>query len=134
MVAEVSRTGTTAQQAVHSGHVAGDFCAYVFGDFQRLHLLADGFGQSRSRFACRCSQANSQRMTSLHRWRLQQRKQAHHCGGFAGARATGDDTECTAGSEGTGEFLPVDHLIGFGRTEQLIEPLWQVIRRRLTLG
>ena len=109
--------GWTAKQAVHGSHVRGDLVSYVFIDFQRPDLLADGFCQPCRRFTGGCGKANSQRFAGLHRWRLEQCQQPHDRGGFTGPRAAGDDTERTAGSQGTGEFLPIDHFAGPGWTE-----------------
>ncbi len=136
MVAEVPGTGATAQQAVDGGHLAGDFLPYVVPDIQALHLLADGFGQTCRRLAGRCCETDAQRLATLYRRGLQQGQQAHHRGGFAGARATGDDAETLAGRQRAGKFLPVDHSLwrSVGRTEQRVEPLRQILRRRFTLG
>ncbi|KPY68777.1 hypothetical protein ALO94_201098 [Pseudomonas syringae pv. spinaceae] len=108
VVTEVTRAGTTAQQAVHGGDFTGDFLPHLGADVQALHLLADGFGQTCCRLARRRCQTNAQRLAALHGRSLKQRQQAHHGGSFARAGAAGDDAECPAGCQCAGQFLPVD--------------------------
>ncbi|MNN08465.1 hypothetical protein D3C81_1213200 [compost metagenome] len=114
VVAEMAGAGTAAQQAMHGGDVTRNLRPHLFGNFQRLHLLADGLGQPRRGLACRCRQTNPQRMTGSDCGRLKQGQQTHHRGGFAGTRTAGDDAEGTASGKGAGEFLPVDYLAGSG--------------------
>ncbi|CRM04184.1 hypothetical protein [Pseudomonas sp. 31 R 17] len=123
---EVPSARAAAQQPVNRGDLGRDFFAHAVGHFQRQHLLADGFGQTRGGFTGGRGQADAQGIAALHGRRLQQREQAHHGGGLAGAGAAGDDTECAPGGQGTGEFLPVDHAIGRRLIEQTIQALRQI--------
>ncbi len=129
-------TGATAQQTVDGGHFAGDFLSYVVTDIQALHLLTDGLGQTCRRLAGGRREPDAQRLATLYRRGLQQGQQAYHRGGFAGAGAAGDDAEALAGRQRAGKFLPVDDGLwrGIGRTEQRVELLRQILRRRFTLG
>jgi len=123
MVTEMAGTRAAAQQAVNGGDLGRDFFLHAFRHFQRQHLLADGFGQARGGFTGGRRQANAQGAADFHGGRLQQREQAHHGGGLAGAGAACDDAECTASGQGTGKFLPVDHAVRRGLIEQAIEAL-----------
>ncbi|MNF88421.1 hypothetical protein D3C84_709160 [compost metagenome] len=113
---------------MHGGDVRGNFVPYRFGDFQGANLGTDGLGQPRRGFAGGGGETDAQGFACLHRRRLEQRQQAHDGRGFAGARATGDNAERTAGRQGAGEFLPVDHFAGPGGTEQAGQALGQVVR------
>ncbi|MNY20365.1 hypothetical protein D3C86_1538390 [compost metagenome] len=115
---EMAGPGTAAEQAVHGGDVRRDLFPYRFGDFQGANLGTDGLRQPRRGFAGGGGETDAQGFACLHRWRLEQRQQAHDGRGFAGARATGDNAESAAGRQGAGELLPVDHFTGPGRAEQ----------------
>lgn len=126
MMAEVPGAWAAAQQAVNGGDLGRDFVLHALRHFERQHLLADGLGEACGGFAGRRGQANAQRAAGLYGGRLQQRQQAHHGGGLAGAGATGDDAEGTSGGQGAGEFLPVDHTLGRRLVKQAVQALGQV--------
>ncbi len=72
------------------------------------------------------AKTDAQRAAGFHGRRLQQREQAHHGGGLAGAGAAGDDAESTARGQGAGKLLPVDHAVGRRLVEEAVEALRQI--------
>ena len=112
MVTEVTAVRAGAEQAVQGGHVCGDGVAYRDVHVQLLHLFADGFGEPCRRLAGGGGEANSQTLVVRHGQALQQPQQAHHGGGFAGARTAGDDANTTAAGQGAGHLLPVGLVAG----------------------
>ncbi|MNE45771.1 hypothetical protein D3C80_1400760 [compost metagenome] len=129
MVAELAAVRPAAEQAVQRG----DFSRNRFPrrlaigqgvELQALHRAGDGFVEPRRRLAGGRSQADAQRPAAVQRQALQQRQQAHHGGGLAGAGTAGDDAEGVAGHQRAGELLPVGGRIRLLR-EQRIQRLPQ---------
>ena len=107
VVTEVTAVRQAAEQAVQGGDLAGDLLAHLIRHRQRGDLGADGFGQPRGGLAGGRGQTDTQRLTGGQCRLLQQRQQAHHRGGLAGAGAAGDQAEAAACGQRAGELLPV---------------------------
>ncbi|MNS77256.1 hypothetical protein D3C72_1108350 [compost metagenome] len=133
MMAKMSRARAATEQAVHRGDIGGNVVPHRGVNRQAFNLLADGLGKSCRRFAGGGRQANTQRAPRLHRWGLEQSQQAHHGGGLAGTRTTGNDAEGPPSGQGAGKFLPV-HLTRLAATgKQLRQARRQVAGRRFNL-
>ena len=109
---------------MQGGDHARDQLAHRLADRQGGDLCADGFAETRRGFAGRCGQLDAQWLAGLQCRLLEQGQQAHHAGGLAGTRPTGDQAEGTACRQGAGHFLPVAEAFAvlLGRAaEQLLQ-------------
>ncbi|MCY1512828.1 hypothetical protein D9M68_473040 [compost metagenome] len=129
VMAELAAVRAAAEQAVQGGDFGGDDLARRLaigqcGKIETIHRPGDGFVQPRRRLAGGRGQADAQRPAAVERQALQQRQQAHHRGGLAGAGAAGDDAEGVAGHQCAGQLLPVGGRIR-PRREQRVQRLAQ---------
>ena len=104
---EVAAVRAGAEQPVQGGHLGGDGVAHRRRHRQRPQLLAVRFGEPRRRFAGGRRQPHAQAPAVRHGQALQHAQQAHHGGGFAGARAAGDDADAATHRQRAGHLLPV---------------------------
>ena len=107
VVPEVAAVRAGAEQPVQGGHLGGDGVAHRRVHRQLLQLLADRFGEPRRRLAGGRRQPHAQAPAVRHGQALQHAQQAHHGGGFAGARAAGDDADAATHRQRAGHLLPV---------------------------
>ena len=127
MVGEGARVGPRPEQAVQ-----GARGAHARGQLAQRQLGADAVGQLAQRLVDRLLQARGRLAggrgqghalaCGVRRGREQERQQARHRIGLAGAGAARDDRDRTAQGHGAGQLLPIGLPGARRRHEQFVEP------------